>query len=233
MNNIVRYILGIIALAIIVLRALYPDLKFDTVSFTLLGLACILFLVKDFDGLINRIKKAKIGSVEVELSELSKEANEVAEKTRLIKQISISGPAFDTMLADEKEKTEGKKSFIKRIQDDKSIRPDDSSSLVLLSAEIENKLRELIERKTLLVGNEPISFLSMAKELRDEEVFDKKTFELLDHFWKIRNKIIHSHKEEFSRRERVALFDIALIILGILEARLESDEEGTTLVYQD
>jgi hypothetical protein len=78
----VRYIIIIVCLLLILVRIIFPNMKFDTISMTLLGIAVLAILIPDINEIINKTKKLKFGSVEWELNELNKTTEKVEDRLK-------------------------------------------------------------------------------------------------------------------------------------------------------
>ena len=96
-----RYIIGIICVALIAIRAIWPNFRFDNISLILFFIGSIVLLFPELREVIARVKKLKLGKFEVDLGEKLKElaANtenvEANVSERTIKQTVYQGISDD------------------------------------------------------------------------------------------------------------------------------------------
>ncbi|MCG8808957.1 hypothetical protein G1K57_12110 [Tenacibaculum finnmarkense] len=67
-----RYIISIICLTVIILRLIFPKLNFDLISLSLLAIATLAIIINKPEKILEKTKKIKLGSFELELKELNK-----------------------------------------------------------------------------------------------------------------------------------------------------------------
>lgn len=201
-----RCLIILVCLSIIVVRAIFPNIKFDTISMTLLGISVLCILIPDVDTIINRTKKLKFGSLEWELNELNKTTEKVEGK-----------------LKDEKLKGAGISGLIRRNDYDFEIQNDLPTTILKLSIEIEKSMREIYEIVFSTNEERPLSTTKLIDTLFKKDIINDETTELLKQFWRIRNQFVHGHKLiEITDKDILAFSDIGIRLLRILK-NMEND----------
>ncbi len=196
-----RYIIILVCLSIIVVRVIFPDIKFDTISMTLLGISLLVILIPDVDKTLNKTKKLKFGSLEWELNELNKTTEKVEGKLKdeKLKGASISG-------------------LIRHNNYDFEIQNDLPTTILKLSIDIEKSMREIYEIVFSTSEERPLSTIKLIDILFDKDIINDETTNLLKHFWKIRNQFVHGYKLiEITDKDILAFSDIGIRLLRILK----------------
>ena len=193
----------------VILRALYPDVKFDETSLILFVIAILVLLVpKDF---LERLQKLKIKDlIEIELQEL-KEKTEKAERAveeqieRTAKERMLPEVWLGFLSPEMMEKME------------KIIEIDPKIAIIVISMEIERSLREILEEYG--VSERPLSVRKMAKILAEKQLIPREVEEALTYFWNLRNRVIHEVRFEIPDEELYSIIDLGLRLLKLLSLR--------------
>ncbi|MCG8806539.1 hypothetical protein G1K75_12860 [Tenacibaculum finnmarkense] len=196
-----RYIISIICLTVIILRLIFPKLNFDLISLSLLAIATLAIIINKPEKILEKTKKIKLGSFELELKELNKKTEQIEEITTVEKEepIGLSGP------------------IISREKTDFEISTDFLTDILKLSIEIEKTLREIYESHFQTSKKSPLSVIKLIEKLKSEEVINQETSNLLRKFWNLRNQAIHDHNFQIDRKDFMSFTDIGIRILKILK----------------
>jgi len=210
-----RYIIGAVCLAVVILRATLPNLKFDNVSLVLFVLGVIILLFPEIHDLIRRIKRVKIGSFEMELGEKLKE---LAARTDNVEEKASNSPL---------------KSHISPERDDEVIKrfinvsSDPRATLLLVAIEIEKSLRNLAEQAQVPEAKRFYSTTKLMNFLADKRMINPDVVPIFKDFWSIRNQVVHDHHFDLSSGKLYELTELGLRILRLLtiEGNLQSSGE--------
>jgi len=206
-----KAIIIIICIGIVVVRIIYPDLNFDWISFSLILIAALLIFSSDLKEYTERVKKLKVGDLEIELEERIKELaiktdETLEEKSETIKKPpSISGPPW---MKDSKEQLRDKISEMIDIPE---------AALVLIAIEIEKELRAIFEKADFGDMKIPMSPIRQINLLNEKGIIDVETKDIFQQFWQIRNKVVHGHSLQLSEKQRIEIIEIGLKVLKLLE----------------
>lgn len=204
-----RYIIATLALVIILTRILFPTITFDGQSLTLFLFSAIVLLIPDIGNLIQRIRKVKVGGVELELSEELKQlANQTAETE---KKIDISNSQTELLSSLEKELER----FISAGINPKLL-------LIQIAIEIEKVLFSLANQNNLDQGKLPLATARLIQLLSEKGVLDQSILPLFKSFWSVRNKIVHGVDAEINENQVINLTELGrrlLLILKTYESR--------------
>lgn len=205
-----RYVIAIICIVVIILRVIYPHLKFDLISLSLLAIATLAILINKPEKIFEKTKKIKLGSFEWELHELNKNTTRIEEKTTLEKDepVGLSGPSMNR----------GKTEF--------EILTDLSTDILKLSIEIEKTLKELYIIHFNSNEQMPLANVNLVEKLESVQVIDQETSNLLIKFWSLRNKVIHDPNIHIDKKEFISFTDIGIRILRILKAIKNNKLDG-------
>ena len=217
----------ILCIGIVVARIIYPELNFDWISFSLILIAAVLTFSSDLKFYTERIKKLKVGDLEIELEERIKELAMKTDETleekseNIQKPPSISGPPW---MKDSKEKLRDK---ISEMID----KPE--AALVLIAIEIEKELRAIFEKANFGNTKIPMSPIRQINLLHEKGIVDIETKDIFQQFWQIRNKVVHGHSLNLFEKQRVEIIEIGLKVLKLLEMAKndigDNGNSGTTI----
>ena len=205
MKKITKYIIVLICLAVIIFRLIFPQLKFDIISLSLLAIALFFILIKKPEKLFEKTKRIKIGSFELELKELNEQTEKI-EKNTIVKKNKNAGRLSGPNLEEDIQK----KSY------NYELTTDFSTNILKLSIEIEKTLREIYEVHFRTNDDIPLSVMKLIEKLKTEKIINIETFDLLRKFWNLRNQTIHNHNFEIDNSEYTSFTDIGIRILKIL-----------------
>jgi uncharacterized protein YutE (UPF0331/DUF86 family) len=212
----IRYIIITVCLSLIILRIIFPDLKFDTISMTLLGIAVLAILIPDVDKILSTIKKLKFGSAELELHELNKTTEKVEDK-----------------LKDENLKNAGISGLTHRYDFAFELQNDLPTTILKLSIDIEKAMREIYEIAFKTREERPLATSKLIDVLRQKNIFDEETTNLLKQFWKTRNTVVHGNNSiTVTEKDMLAFSDIGIRLLKILKNLENNLSDGKVTIYR-
>jgi hypothetical protein len=200
----VRYIIAVFCIGVIAARAIWPELRFDNISLALLVVAVVASLLPELRGALGRVKKVKVGDVEVELGEK-------------LKALAGKTEAVESSLAQEK-----RQPIIPEATDDEvsiwltSAGSDPRAALLLLAIEIEKTARELATAAEIPQSSRPYPLSKQLAVLAERQVIDPRIVPLFQDFWSIRNSVVHGHHFELSEGKLYELVEFGLRILRLL-----------------
>lgn len=213
-----RYLVVALALALLVLRALLPDLRIDEISIALLLLVALVLLVPDLATIVDRLKKLKVGSViELELGERVRQLDHNAE--RALQDVSAG------RLAPPARKSPG--AYLLAVPDDRPDRiaqriaqsaGDPRTALTVLSIELERALRQLAAKASLdpaQVALTPVP--ALLDHLLQSNVLPAQIAALYRDFWSLRNQVVHSAGHDVPAGQAYQLIDVGLKLLRLLD----------------
>ncbi len=170
----------------------------------------ILFMYrKDLRSLIVRLRRGKLLGQEFELSESLDKLNQSV--VSVAAEVQALPPA-DELTAKQLTAPEG--SVIDRVLDTAAQSP--KAALILLSAEIERELRQLLGALGFLRGRENLPFQQAWKELGEWGGLPKHLLETVKLFWEARNRIVHGRAA--TDDEIIRAIDSGIILLNALKA---------------
>jgi hypothetical protein len=172
-----RWLLIIACLALIVLRVIFPNAQADPNSIWLMGIAALIFILPDLKSVAPYIKKIKVGDTELELKEsignLGKEVEKAQDAAALEQKATVSG---NVSLEIEKVLEESGK--------------DPKAALLLLSAKIEQQLRNRLEEAG--ISTDRVYSASRYVEMGVKaDIFPQDFFPAFRDFWSVRNRVAH------------------------------------------
>jgi uncharacterized protein YutE (UPF0331/DUF86 family) len=202
-----RYLISVVCVAIIVLRALFPDIHFDSTSLTLLIISIVIMLFPEMQELISRIRKLRIGQFEVEISEklkdLAERTTDAEEKVGLQeeKQYEYFGYSAE--------------SIDKVIQASKDPR----GALLILAVEIERTVRKIAKISELPEAEGSYPLRKLITIMADRNIIDPNVVPIFRDFWSIRNLVVHGQHYELSEGKIFELVDLGLRVIKLLDRR--------------
>lgn len=194
MRKYSKYIVIIICLSIVVFRILFPKLNFDIISLSLITIATLALLIKEPENILNNTKKIKLGSFELELQELNKEAKELQEKIIAKKTRGLSGPIPRNF-------NDSENNYI--------------TEILKVADNVEKELREVYQKLLNPNPTESISVLMVIERLREEDLIDYETSETIRKFFNTRNQVVHN-KYNIGKKELATFTEVSQEMLTIL-----------------
>ncbi|MGI0494149.1 hypothetical protein ACN4EG_20385 [Alkalinema pantanalense CENA528] len=172
-----RWLLVIACLVLIVLRVIFPNAQADPNSIWLMGIAALIFILPDLKSVAPYIKKIKVGDTELELKEsignLGKEVEKAQDAAALEQKATVSeNVSFE----------------IEKVLEESGKDP--KAALLLLSAKIEQQLRNRLEEAG--ISTERVYSASRYVEMGVKaDIFPQDFFPAFRDFWSVRNRVAH------------------------------------------
>jgi uncharacterized protein YutE (UPF0331/DUF86 family) len=183
MKNGVFYLISVASIGIVILREIYPFLKFDGISLSLLAIAALAISLPRLIELLPPLKKAKFKGFEIEfekdievLESKVKEISVEAEKTEL--EGSAKYPPLHSAYVDEYQTI----SF-----------SNDANMLKVLKAAIltEKIIIQAAKDLDIEIKGNVKSPTVIIRALVNEGVVTEKERAVFTSFWDLRNKVVH------------------------------------------
>jgi uncharacterized protein YutE (UPF0331/DUF86 family) len=216
-----RIIIAILAIAIIVIRALNPDLRIDEISVALFGIIVLAIVWSDLGKLATVVRKFRLGEFEIELAErvenLARKA-EIAEDARPRKAITKKRAA-------KLQEDDAFSAAVKRVAEAGS---DPRSALLLVAIEIEQAIHQLAEENGL---PDQVSTTRMVSQLAEKGLISHEEVSLIREFWQTRNDVVHQAGFNIPVGQIYAMVDVGIQILKLLipfAYRLEAPSKHAT-----
>lgn len=196
-----RHWIAVACGALVIVRAVFPGLRIDEVSFWLFLVGSIVLLIPDIGDLIARLRKVKKGDFELE---------------------------FDHRLDDLKRRTEETESIIESEEIDfgevpESVRGrivgslvEPRAALITLAVEIENRIRELAEIHDIRTRGRFFSPRRAIEAMVATGRLDAHLRSLFEDFWAIRNDAMHGRTLLIEREQLYSLVELGMRILRML-----------------
>ena len=199
MRYVVAISIAVISIAIIVLRALFPGLRFDYISLILLLIFFAILLFPYMSDVIKRIREIEGGGIKLkldpvkEVKKLNQETEEVINKLR----------------------DEGKSEYFK-FPSIANTSPtakrfldvgETKAALLILSREIELRIRELARMNDMSMKH---TLKKMLIGLVKLDILDQDVVSLFMHFQSVRNELIHNPAFDMREDELKKMIEIGL-----------------------
>ncbi len=201
-----KYVVIAICAVIIVVRSLWPEVRFDNISLILLIVAAFPFLLSEFRGVLGRVKKVKVGDFEVELAE---KLNALAGKTEAV-ELSVSQEDRQPLDV-EQPRDDNVASWLV------AAGSDPRASLVLLAVEIEKTVCDLAVAADIPESRRPLLSRHISV-LAQRGVLNQQIVPLFREFWAIRNLVVHGQHFELSEGKLYELLELGIRIVRLLRA---------------
>ncbi|RKD22712.1 hypothetical protein BEP19_10675 [Ammoniphilus oxalaticus] len=198
------FAVGLCLMAITV-RIIWPEVNFDEVSLKLLIAAVLILLFPELKEVFSRLKRFKKGEFEIELSE---QVSKLAKKTLEVE----AHTANHAEISEE---------IMKRIARASS---DPRGILMIISMEIESKLRRLAKKAGILNVSKT-SLITILNELTTSGFIPTEVNPIFRQFWSIRNRLAQSYHEELSDAKLYNIADLGIRILKLLPSLDDSREK--------
>jgi hypothetical protein len=208
-----RYLIAMAAIVLVVVRAIWPDLRIDEISIALLAVAALALLLPEITPIASRVRKLKLWEIEVELDEKVKElsqradvvgeraaAREVSRGQRPRERIS---PRVTQLVA--------------------QASTDPKAGLLLTAMEIERAVRRLAADHDVPSGVGGLSARRSLEELANRGAVPRDVVALFSDFWQVRNQVVHGVGFDIPAGRIYELVDVGQTILELLSLANEPD----------
>ncbi len=205
-KNSSLYIIAAVSLGIAILREIYPSLRFDGISLTLLGISAIALSLPRIIEILPPLKRAKYKDFEVEFEkEIKTLENQVVEIEQEAIKSEIRGtskyPPLHSTYVDEYQ----------------SIMASSEPNMhkVLRSAILTEKvILQAANDLEIDIGKHRTPS-SIIKLLVKEEFITPKEQEVFNAFWKLRNKVVHGHLAEITDNQTTRIMSLLWRLITI------------------
>jgi hypothetical protein len=204
--RIMRYLIALGALALVVMRAVWPDLRVDEISLVLFLLAGLALVWPEIAPLASRIRRFRLWELEVELtekiSELTRRAEAAASEASLEREsVAPEGPITVP--------PEATQWVIDAAADPRA-------GLLLVAIEIEQAIGRLAAQMDIASGVGRMSARRTLGELAKREVVPREVVPLFDDFLQVRNRVVHDAGFQLPAGQLYELVDVGFRILELL-----------------
>lgn len=207
-----RWILVAACLALVVVRIIFPNAQADTNSIWLVGIAALLLVLPDLKSVAPYIKKIKVGDTELELKEsignLEKEVEKAQGAAAQEKKASVSSNV---------------PSEIEKVLEESSRDP--KAALLLLSAKIEQQLRNRLEEAD--ISTDRIFSTSQYVEVGVKEgIFPQDFLPAFRDFLRVRNSVAHGAAFDVDDSYILSLVSLGTELLRIASTTNKEYNQG-------
>lgn len=201
-----RYLVAAASLALVVARAVWPDVRVDEISLVLFALAALALLLPDIAPVASRIRRFKLWNLEVELSEeISELAHRAEAAEREASRERETAPAeAPVALA-----PEVRQWVVEAAADPRA-------GLLLVAIEIEQAIQRLAARHGVASGVGRVSAHRTLVDLAERGVVPREVVPLFEDFWQVRNRVVHGAGFEVPAGQIYELVDVGFRILELL-----------------
>jgi len=200
-----RWVVAITCFGLIIARAVWPEIRFDNISLTLLAITALAVLLPELRKHLGPVKTVKIGPFEVDLGE---KLEKLAGKTAIL----------ESVIQERKEQI-----ILKAMPEDRvplwlaQGGTDPRASLLLLAIEIERTIRNLAKAADVPQPYHTYPLYRLLGSLAERQIVDKRLVRLFRDFWAVRNTVVHGHHFEISEGKLYELIELGFRILRILK----------------
>lgn len=224
-----KYVIFIIGLAIIVLRAI--GINIDVLSIGLFLIISILALLKNLDNLSEFSGFGIKLKINQGLKDLSNKIDKV--ESKLMETNETEKSVVETL--DDKEKKEKYRKLASGGIEDfqKQFKPDfNDPKLILIETviKIERVLKFISKRELEKDNKYPVSPRIIVNRLHECKIIDRDFFETFSVFWKLRNELIHGVGRTYNDNQIISLVESGLRILNVLRSIDNNLSKGLNIV---
>lgn len=204
-----RYIITGLCGMLILVRMIWPDIKFDEISVFLFvfGGLTFLFPTPVIMKIMSAIKKIKTPGFELEFK---KQIEALANEADKIEKEVETSPTDSFTFED---------SWIGVKQDISRFLAHPREGLIEIAVRIESAASDLAEYYRIPRAHSLVSPVMVASELAKRELLPKETPELIRGFWSVRNQAVHAKDFEITQEHLYELLDLGIRILRLLSLR--------------
>jgi len=207
MKNLAFYLIAAAAISIVVLREVYPDLKFDGISLTLLAIAAVAIILPRLLLILPPLKKAKYKDFEIEFE---KEIGALE-----VKVAEVALEAEETELKGEANYPPLHKAYVEEFQSI-ALSTDPSVQKILRAAILTEKMiiQSAIDLGIEVQGNVK-SPTVIIKMLVKEGAITEKESSVFNSFWDLRNKIVHGQMTNVTYSQTLRIMSLVWRLVTI------------------
>lgn len=197
-------------LGFLIARIIWPSAKIDSISIWLLVIVAIIILAPELRLLIPYVSEAKIGPVTLKMRE---DIQKVFQDVETAEESISQEP--DLIISPQASKEFGDiRSLLKSNVDPRQV-------LVMLSIDLEKKVRDRLREAGIPEASRPLSLSRMVDIGQEAGVFPEEIFPIVREFWQVRNSVVHSGDIEIDNATLYSLIDAGLEVLGLLSVEKE------------
>jgi len=211
-NTLIKLFIIVLCILIIFAKMFYKEINFDNTSLYLFIITVVVIILPDIKNFLLRIRKFKKGDFELELGEEISQFKEMVEKAEEALEDNSAPKASYAKYNDE---------IVNRLS---GAVNDPRGTLLVIAAEIENRIRDLSNQAGIVVGERYIPSKRLIAELERREVISKEIYPLFDDFWMIRNKVAHGRAYELSSSRLYEVADLGIKLFSLLPTSVIKDQ---------
>jgi len=194
---------------IIAIRAIFPNLRFDSISLWLFLITVVVWLLPDLPEFLSRIKRFKKGDLEIEFE------SQVSELARKTEKVEDEVEKETETIASNEIQYEGLSPETKSILSKSADHP--RTALITLAVEIESELRNIADQNNISGYQRIFSPSRLVQELVTKKILTSNVQALFKDFWTIRNQAVHGLNFEVSQDKLYELVELGIRLLKILK----------------
>lgn len=216
-GTMIRVSLVVVAcLGFLIARIIWPSAKIDSISIWLLIIAAVIILAPELRHLVPYVSEAKIGPVTVKVREIREDIQKVVEETNAVEEKISQNP--DLVLPEEaSQEFSDIRSLLKSNVDPRQV-------LVMLSIDLEKKVRDRLKEEGIPQASRPLSLSRMVSIGQAADVFPEEYVPIINEFWRVRNSVVHAVDIPIDNATLYSLIDAGLEVLALLSVEKLTQE---------
>lgn len=203
-NTLIKIFIVLLCISIIFLKMIVKDISFDNTSLYLLIIVVVVIILPDIKDFLLRIRKFKKGDFELELGETITQFKEKVEEAEETIEENPAPKADYTKFDDD---------IVNKLA---SAANNPRGTLLVIAAEIEQRIRHLASEADIVVGDRHIPSTKLLIELEKREVISRNIYPLFKEFWNIRNKVAHGHSDKIIDSRLYEFAELGVRLLSLL-----------------
>jgi len=206
-QNWTLYLIAITSAGIVILREIFPTLRFDGISLTLLGIAALAMVIPRLIELLPPIKKAKYKEFEIEFEkEIKALEHQVVEIEKEAVESEQQGTAKYPPLHT---------TYIDEYQSIISSKEPNIQKVLRAAILTENIVLQAAKDLNIALKNNVRAPSSIIRILFKEGFITQKEQSVFNSFWELRNKVIHGHLADLSDSQTTRIMSLLWRLITI------------------
>lgn len=207
MKNISFYLIAGTSIGIVVLREIYPSLKFDGISLMLLAIAALAISLPRLIELLPPLKKAKYKDFEIEFEkEIEVLESQVKEITNEAEETELKGTAkYPPLHA----------AYVEEYQNIVSSAEPNMQKVLRAAILTEKIVLQAARDLDIEIQGNTKSPAVVIKALVADGAITEKECSIFTSFWDLRNKVVHGHMAELTDSQTTRIMSMLWRLITI------------------
>ena len=207
MKNFSFYVIAAASIGIVVLRAIFPSLKFDGISLTLLSIAAFAISLPRLTELLPPLKKAKYKGFEIEFEkEIEVLESQVKEITNDAEETELTGTAKHPPLHP---------AYVEEYQSIVSSAEPNMQKVLRAGILTEKIILQAARDLEIKVQGNTKSPAVVIKALVAEGAITEKERSVFTSFWGLRNKVVHGQMADLTDNQTTRIMSMLWRLITI------------------